>query len=347
MVKRIFVAMSGGVDSSVAAYLLTEAGYEVQGIHLELSYNSFIKPETEHSVLERSCELLKIPLHYLHLEIPFKRNIIDYFCQEYSLGRTPNPCIRCNQTIKFGLLLEKVLEMGGDYLATGHYARVNTVAEGFGLYKGVDKTKDQSYFLYVLGQKQLEHVLFPLGGMTKKQVKQIAASVGLPTSEIRESQDVCFIPDNDSKNYLANHLAINPGEIVDNEGNVLGQHRGLAFYTVGQRQGMRISSKERLYVIRLETSKNRLVIGPQAQLFKSRLIAGELNWISGNPPQDIEQLVAKLRYRSPEAKASLQVVGDRLDVCFEEPQRAIASGQSIVFYREDRVIGGGIIEEAF
>jgi tRNA-specific 2-thiouridylase len=345
MSKSVFVAMSGGVDSSVTAFLLKQTGYDVQGIHLELSHNSDLKPELEHFGLEHTCRSLGIPLHYLHLEERFKSLIIDYFCHEYSLGRTPNPCVRCNKNIKFGLLLEKVIEMGGDYLATGHYASVKTSLEGNCLHKGVDKAKDQAYFLYVLGQKQLNHVLFPLGGMLKSQVKQIAAELGFPSAVIKESQDICFIPDNDSKAFLSSRLPSQPGEIVDIEGNILGKHQGLAFYTIGQRQGMGVSAGERLYVTRLETETNRLVIGPHTDLYKSTLLAKELNWISGSPPQGVEQVNAKLRYRSAEAKAKLNFVGDKVEVSFEEPQRAIASGQSVVFYLEDRVIGGGIIEQ--
>jgi tRNA-specific 2-thiouridylase len=345
MSRQVFVAMSGGVDSSVTAYLLKEAGYSVQGIHLELSHNSDTKPEIEHAGLERTCNLLNIPLHYLHLEEPFSHRIVDYFCDEYSSGRTPNPCIRCNKSIKFGLLLEKVIDMGGDYLATGHYATVKADSEGYHLYKGVDKTKDQSYFLYVLGQKQLEHVLFPIGEMLKSQVRKLAASLGFPSAVIRESQDICFIPNNDSQAFLAERATPKPGEIVDLEGKLLGRHRGLAFYTVGQRQGMGVSSKERLYVIRLETASNRLVIGPESQLYKKTLMAKDLNWISGLPPQGTAEVFAKVRYRSNEAKARIQAVGETFEVYFEEPQRAIAAGQSVVFYQDNMVLGGGIIDE--
>jgi tRNA-specific 2-thiouridylase len=345
MSKRVFAAMSGGVDSSVTAHLLKEAGYEVQGIHLELSHNSEADTGKEHAGLERTCQLLNIPLHYLYLEGPFKSRIIDYFCLEYSLGRTPNPCIRCNKNIKFGLLLDKVIEMGADYLATGHYAINKVEQEGFGLYKGVDAAKDQSYFLYVLGQEHLRHILFPIGGMLKSQVKELAAKLGFPSAVIKESQDICFIPNNDSQTFLAGHLTPQAGEIVDIEGKILGEHQGLAFYTIGQRQGMKISAKERLYVIRLETETNRLVIGPQSQLYTSKLNARDLNWISGDPPHGKVEIMAKVRYRSTEAKASLQINGDKGEVYFEEPQRAIAAGQSVVFYQEDRVLGGGIIDQ--
>jgi tRNA-uridine 2-sulfurtransferase len=346
MSKSVFVAMSGGVDSSVSAYILQKAGYEVQGIHLELSHNRDTKIETEHADLEHTCRLLKIPLHYLHLEGLFQKLVIDYFCQEYCLGRTPNPCICCNKSVKFGLLLDKVLEMGGDFLATGHYAAINSDQTGYSLFKGADRSKDQSYFLYIVEQKQLKHILFPLSNTRKSQIKQLASELGFPSASLKESQDICFIPDNDSQGFLADHLKLVPGEIVDMEGKVLGEHKGLGFYTIGQRQGMGISARERLYVVQLEIGTNRLIVGPESQLYKYKLTAKELNWISGMPSPDQVEIKAKVRYRSPEAKAFLKIIGNgRVEVCFEEPQRAIAAGQSVVFYQEDRVLGGGIIEQ--
>ncbi len=246
MSERVFVAMSGGVDSSIAAYLLKEAGYDVMGVHMELSPNPKLAPKADHADLERTCQLMRIPLYYLHFENEFSNRVIEYFCEEYSRGRTPNPCIRCNKNIKFGLLLNKVLEMGGDYLATGHYARVVHEEAGYNLLKGVDRYKDQSYFLYVLGQKELARVLFPVGGMHKAEVKQLAAKLGLPAAVRRESQDICFIPDKDSHAFIASHVTSKPGDIVDTEGRVMGKHRGLAHYTIGQRQGMRVSAQRKI-----------------------------------------------------------------------------------------------------
>lgn len=345
MSERVFVAMSGGVDSSVSAHLLKEAGYDVSGIHLELSPNLKATPEADHADLERTCRLINIPLFYLHLETEFRNRVIEYFCEEYSHGRTPNPCIRCNKNIKFGLLLDRVTEMGGDYLATGHYARVEPAEAGYRLLKGVDPRKDQSYFLYVLGQKELARVRFPVGGMRKAEVKQAAASLGLPAATRRESQDICFIPDNDNRAFISSHLTLTPGEIVNTEGQVLGRHQGLAYYTVGQRQGTGISARDRLYVIRLDTAANRLVLGAQSQLFSSRLTACNLTWISGQSPQDSIEVAAKVRYRSAEAEATLRVEGEKAEVCFQEPQKALAPGQSVVFYQGDVVLGGGIIGE--
>jgi tRNA-specific 2-thiouridylase len=345
MFERVFVAMSGGVDSSLTAHLLLEAGYEVEGIHLELTYPSEKYPEASHTDLERTCRILNIPLHYLHTQTEFENNVIEYFCKEYSLGRTPNPCIRCNKNIKFGLLLEKVREMGGNYLATGHYARVEASKEGYRLLKGVDSFKDQSYFLYILSQKELSHILFPIGGLFKSEVKKRAADLGLPAANHAESQDICFLPDGDYKDFVSSRVKPEPGEIVDTSGRVLGKHQGLARYTIGQRQGMGISSKERLYVIGMDSESNRLIIGPQDQLFKSKLTAHNLNWISGTAPSGTVKVTCKIRYRTPEVPAELQVKDQIAGVIFSEPQRAVAPGQSIVFYQGDAVIGGGIIGE--
>ena len=346
MAQHVFVAMSGGVDSAVTAFLLKEAGYRVSGIHLELSPNPLTTPEAEHADLETTCRMLDIPLHYLSLEEDFQSSIIDYFCEEYRRGRTPNPCVRCNRQIKFGLLLKKVLEMGGELLATGHYSRVEKSAGSFHLLKGLDNTKDQSYFLYVLNQTVLERVLFPLGGLRKTEVKALASQKGLPSAVRKESQDICFVPDNDHKAFLAARVAFQAGEIVDSGGKVLGRHQGLAAYTVGQRQGMRVSASERLYVVEMDAEKNRLVIGTWDELLKSDLTACDLNWVSGQIPRETLHVTARVRYRAVGAVAAVDVEGNRAKVHFETAQRAIAPGQSVVFYKGEEVIGGGVIEKA-
>jgi tRNA-specific 2-thiouridylase len=344
MGQHVFVAMSGGVDSALTALLLKEAGYQVSGIHLELSPNPLVTPQEEHNDLEKTCHMLKVPLHYLHLEIDFKDRIIDYFCEAYSQGKTPNPCVRCNRNIKFGLLLQKVLELGGEMLATGHYARVENRQGRYHLLKGVDNTKDQSYFLYVLSQPILSKVLFPLGGMRKTAVKALAAQKGLPSATKKESQDVCFVPNNNHKAFLATHATFKPGDIVDSTGKIVGRHQGLGYYTIGQRQGMGVSSSERLYVIEMDAEKNRLVIGKWDGLLKSELTAGQINWLSGQPPEGFFRVTAKIRYRATEAPATVNVLGAQAEVQFETPQRAIAPGQSVVFYQGDEVLGGGVIE---
>ncbi len=341
--KRVAVAMSGGVDSSLAAALLKKAGYEVSGVHLKLysgGNSAQVAPD-----LERTCQILNIPLEQLNLETEFKRLVIDYFCREYNLGRTPNPCTICNQHIKFGLLLNRVREMGADYLATGHYARIECLPDGYRLLKAIDLTKDQSYFLYTLGQRQLQYLLLPLGNLHKAEVRRLATELGLPTGSRRDSQDVCFIPDNDYRSFIAQHIPLQPGGIVDTEGKVLGRHDGLAQYTVGQRQGLGLTSNKRLYVLKLDTTGNRLVVGTEDQLLSNVLSANKLSWVSGEAPPEPTNVTAKVRYKSPEAVAKLNLNDEMARVQFHQPQRAIAPGQAVVFYQGDAVLGGGIIED--
>jgi tRNA-specific 2-thiouridylase len=339
--KRVAVAMSGGVDSSVTAALLKQAGYEVSGIYMKLWADpnlAFAIPDLEHA-----CQILDIPLYKLDLEKEFRRLVIDCFCQEYGLGRTPNPCIVCNQHIKFGLLLDKALGMGAEYLATGHYARIESTPDGYRLLKAADQSKDQSYFLYILGQRQLKHLLMPLGELSKEKARKMAAELGLPTSSRSDSQDVCFIPDNDYRSFIAQHISSQPGDIVDIKGKVLGKHNGLANYTVGQRQGLGLASSEPLYVIEMDAANNRLVVGGKDQLLHSVLIASQLNWVSGKAPTEPLTITAKVRYKAPEVAAELHLNG-RAEVRFTEPQQAVAPGQSVVFYQGDVVLGGGVID---
>ncbi len=340
--KRVAVAMSGGVDSSVAAALLKEAGYEVSGIYMQLWSDS--DPAPTISDLERTCQFLDIPLYKLDLERKFQRLVIDYFCREYSLGRTPNPCIVCNQQVKFGLLLDKAREMGAEYLATGHYVRIECSPSSYRLLKAVDITKDQAYFLYTLGQKQLEHLLLPLGELSKEKVKRMAAELGLPPGSRHDSQDVCFIPDNDYRSFIAAHIALKPGDIVDINGKALGKHSGLARYTVGQRQGLGLTSNEPLYVLKLDAANNRLVVGGKNQTLHNALTASRLSWVSGKAPEVPVDITAKVRYKAPEVAAELHPKDGLADVRFLEPQSAIAPGQSVVFYQGDVVLGGGVID---
>jgi len=335
------VAMSGGVDSSVAAALLKQAGYEVSGIH------ALLWPEADTastiSDLERTCHLLDIPLHRVDLREDFRRRVVDYFVVEYSRGRTPNPCIVCNRDIKFGLLMDRALGMSADYMATGHYARVETSPDGYRLRKAADQAKDQSYFLYVLGQKQLERLMFPLGELRKRKVREIARETGLPTSSRSESQDICFIPDNDYRSFIAERLSFCPGDIIDIKGRSLGQHNGLAQYTVGQRQGLGLDSSEPFYVIELDAARNRLVVGSKDQLLHSVILANQLSWVSGRAPAGSISVKAKVRYKAPEVAGELYI-NKSAELHFDEPQQSIAPGQSVVFYQEDFVLGGGIID---
>lgn len=340
--RRVAVAMSGGVDSSLAAAILKRASYEVSGVYMNLGSATDSAKIT--SDLEQVCRILNIPFYQLNFESEFKELVIDYFCREYSQGRTPNPCTVCNQHIKFGLLLDKVREMGADYLATGHYARIEHLPTGYRLRKALDTNKDQSYFLYTLGQKELQHLLMPLGLLNKTEVREIAAELGLPTSSRSDSQDVCFIPGNDYRSFIARHITLQPGDIVDTEEKVLGKHKGLARYTVGQKQGLGLNSNERRYVLKLDYQNNRLVVGSEEQLYHNVLTAGKLSWVSGKAPRKPINITAKVRYRSPEADARLNIKGKITGVQFAQPQRAIAPGQAIVFYYGDEVLGGGIIE---
>ena len=344
--------MSGGVDSSVAAALLQETGYEVIGVSMQLWC------EEKHGTLpsrpvccsiqdindaRQVCHILDIPFYMLNLEEEFQAHVVDYFCHEYARGRTPNPCIACNKWIKFDLLLRRVLSLGVEYLATGHYARIETSGNEYRLFKGVDPSSDQSYFLYTLGQGELPHLLFPLGNYRKTEVRHIAAERGLPVANKPKSQDLCFIPNGDYRDFLKEYIPSLPGKIIDTQGKVLGNHQGIAFYTVGQRSGLGLASGKRLYVVAIEADSNRLVVGSEAELFLPRLRATEVSFVGKKPPLPIA-IKAKIRHKSPESEAMLYAGEDGVEVRFKQPQRIITPGQAVVFYRDAQVLGGGIIE---
>jgi tRNA-specific 2-thiouridylase len=339
---RVAVAMSGGVDSSLAAALLKEAGDDAFGVYMQL----WPDPNLSQTIsdLEHTCRILDIPFYKLDLEREFHRLVVDYFCGEYSHGRTPNPCVVCNQEIKFGLLLDRALGMGAEYLATGHYARIGRSAGGYRLLRAADRSRDQSYFLYTLGQRQLEHLLFPLGELNKGRVKELAAELGLPVTSRRSSQDVCFIPDNDYRSFVSGRIPLRDGEIVDITGQVLGRHGGLARYTVGQRHGLRLASGRELYVLRLDAESNRLVVGSSEQGLHNALTATKLSWVSGEVAGEPIGITAKVRYKAAEVAAELHLSDSKAEVRFAKPQSAITPGQSVVFYQGDIVLGGGIID---
>lgn len=339
---RVAVAMSGGVDSSVAAALLKQAGDDVFGVHMRL----WPDPDRAQTIadLEHTCQILDIPFYELDLEREFRSLVVDYFCREYGLGRTPNPCIRCNQHIKFDALLEKVIELGADFLATGHYARIEHSADGYRLLKAADRSRDQSYFLYVLGQRELKRLLLPIGNLCKSEVRRLAAELGLPVSNRRDSQDVCFIPDNDYRSFLSGRIPLREGEIVDITGKVLGRHNGLAQYTVGQRHRLGLNSNKQLYVLKLEAENSRLVVGSKDQLLNNSLTASRLSWVSGEMVKGPVTVAAKVRYKAPEVAAELYPGDGGTEVRFLKPQSAITPGQSVVFYQGDEVLGGGIID---
>ncbi len=338
--KEVAVALSGGVDSSAAALLLKEAAYEVVGIHMRL-WDSTHSEYQAHRV-EDICRILDIPYHQVDLQKEFELFVVDYFCREYQRGRTPNPCVACNQYIKFGFLLDKALSLGVDYLATGHYARVEHSGDGHRLLKAADTGRDQSYFLYTLTQEKLGHVLFPLGEHSKDEVKQVAKQAGLPTAA-RSSQDICFISQKNYATFLSQRFPAQPGDIVDTRGNKLGQHRGIAFYTIGQRHGLGLAYAKPLYVIKIEPESNRIVLGPEKELYSQKLVARKLNWISGKAPREPITAKARIRYKSKEAEADLFFRNDSVGVHFAQPQKAVTPGQAIVFYNMDEVLGGGII----
>ena len=351
--KRVVVAMSGGVDSSVAAALLKESGYDVLGVTMQLLPRQDPDSETAGGccgteaieLAKRTAHSLGIPHFVMNFRDIFAERVIADFCREYSLGRTPNPCVRCNQYIKFDVLMEKAKWLDADILATGHYARIDHFPEGYRLLKAVDPNKDQSYFLYTLGQRELEQLLFPVGTLSKTEVRRLAAKMGLPVSDRDESQEICFIPDNDYRSFIGGRIPLEAGDIVDTGGNILGRHKGLARYTVGQRQGLGLAANDRLYVLRLDTTANRVVVGSKEQLLGSKLFASKLNWVSGEPPGEAEGITARIRYRAPEVAVDIRQNNGTVEVRLHQPQSAIAPGQSVVFYQGDIMLGGGIIED--
>jgi tRNA-specific 2-thiouridylase len=350
--KRVVVALSGGVDSSVAAAILKREGYEVIGVTMRLwteeggssssPHRRCCSPE-EVEDARRVCQILDIPFYVLNFEPQFQTCVVDYFCREYLQGRTPNPCLACNKWIKFDSLLNKALALGAEYLATGHYARIERSNEGYLLLKGIDSAKDQSYVLYTLGQKELEHLMFPMGLYNKSQARRLAQEMGLPVWNKAESQETCFIFNGDYRQFLAERGTPQPGDIVNAEGKVLGRHSGIAFYTVGQRRGLGLVSQESLYVLSIDPDSNRIVVGTNNELLCNELFASEVSFVSGEPSHEPIYVTAKIRYKSPEAKAMLYPQGPQARLVFEEPQRAITPGQAVVFYRDDALLGGGII----
>jgi tRNA-specific 2-thiouridylase len=351
--KRVAVAMSGGVDSSVAAALLQKEGYEVIGVTHQTwpsdknsnRFGGCCGLEAIDSARSVAAKL-NIPYYIMDLRGDFQTTVIKEFFDEYSRGRTPNPCVLCNRYIRFNILLEKVLKMGMDYLATGHYARIGKSPDGYQLLKAVDKTKDQSYFLYHLGQKELQHVLFPIGDYHKTQVRKMAADMGLPSATRKDSQDICFITEGDYRSFIEGRVSLEPGDIADTQGEVIGKHSGLALYTIGQRHSLGISSNKTLYVIKLDAYNNRVIVGDKEQLFSRNLQAGQLSWVSGTLPVGPFEVNAKIRYKAPESATTVTQRYGLAEVVFQQPQMAITPGQSVVFYQGEAVLGGGIIEEA-
>jgi len=337
---KVAVALSGGLDSSAAALLLKEDNYTVMGIYMCLWKSPRFDYQAHRA--ENICRILNIPYHQVDLQKEFKLCVVDYFCQEYQQGRTPNPCVACNQYIKFGFLLDKAISLGADYLATGHYVRVGHSKDGHRLLKAADTRRDQSYFLYTLTQEKLGHVLFPLGEHSKDEVKQMVKQAGLPTAT-KPSQDICFISQKNYGAFLSQRFPSTPGDVVDTQGRKLGQHRGIVFYTIGQRHGLGLASGKPLYIINIEPESNRIVLGHEKELYSQKLSAQKLNWISGKAPREPITTQARIRYKSKEAEAVLFFRNGSVAVHFTQPQKSVTPGQAIVFYNMDEVLGGGII----
>lgn len=346
---RVVVAMSGGVDSSVAAALLKQEGYEVIGVTMQLWPANEFGCCGAVSDAKRVAHRLSIPHYVMNFRQVFAQEVIANFCHEYSLGRTPNPCIRCNQYIKFAALLQRAKELDADFVATGHYARVEYDKESqrYLLKRGIDLKKDQSYVLYAMTQDQLSRILLPLGHFTKEKVRQMAQELGLPVADKAESQEICFIPDDNYPGFLKEYMpsAAKPGPILDQRGNILGQHQGILFYTIGQRKGLGISTREPLYVVAIDGKNNALIVGSKKDTYQDELIATDINWIAIEQPRQPIKAKVKIRYLHPGAEAMITPLNkDSVHIKFTEPQMAITPGQAVVFYSGDSVIGGGTIE---
>ena len=355
--KKVFVAMSGGVDSSVVAGLMKEQGYDVVGVTMcfSISHPDSKKPSCcgvdGIQDAKRAAEILGIPHYVLDFAKDINDYIIDDFTNEYLNGRTPNPCVRCNQHLKFGTLYKKVMALGADYLATGHYAKIhyNQERDCFEMKKAADSRKDQSYFLYSMARETLSKVLFPLGDMTKDEVRACARKYQLNVAEKAESQDICFVPDSGYKDFIRNRLGdsvFTPGDFKDHNGEIVGRHKGIANYTIGQRDKLGIALGQPVYVYEIDKQTNTVFVGPQERLYVKGLLADQFNPVSmdhGDKPMEVN---VRIRYNAAEVKGLLTCL-DKSRICveFEEPQKSVTPGQSVVLYRDDVVLGGAVIEE--
>jgi len=352
--KRVVIGMSGGVDSSAAAALLIEQGWDVIGITLKLWPQDCVSRAEDkccgpQAVMDARAvaHKLGIPFYLVDEAEDFQKQVIGYFAEEYRAGRTPNPCVMCNERLKFGNLINRARQLGAEYIATGHYARIERRDDGRVLLRrGRDPRKDQSYFLFSLKQEQLGRALFPLGELSKTDTREIARESELKTADKDESMEICFVPDKDYGRFLqqAKLVEKHRGDIVDVHGRKLGEHDGIEFYTIGQRKGLGLSSPKPLYVIELDAANNRVVVGDESMLDHNELIVERCNWIPFETPPASLEVTAKIRYNHPGSAATVLPLPDgRAKVSFPEPQRAVTPGQACVFYQDDLVVGGGWI----
>jgi tRNA-specific 2-thiouridylase len=350
--KKVMMAMSGGVDSSAAAVLLKEKGCEVIGVYMKLFNNDdnlkILNKASEDA--KKAADDLEIPFYEFNFSDIFKKRVIDYFMKEYLKGRTPNPCIECNYYLKFDCLLKQCKKLNIDFLATGHYAKVkcDKNSNRFLLSKAVDQHKDQSYFLYKLKQEQLSKIIFPLGGYTKTEIRKIAEETGLVTAEKPESQEICFIPNDDYRTFINNRAekAIKPGPILDTGGNKVGIHKGIPFYTIGQRKGLGLALGYPAYVIDINVNNNAIIVGKKEDIFSKMLVAGDVNYIMIKELKASMDVDVKIRYKAlPERAVIYPISQNKVKIIFNKPVKSVTPGQSAVFYLGENVIGGGIIEK--